>query len=130
MEQEIIQAVVKKHWYSSYPKWLKIVLLVISIVTVVYWVGRLIAIILEAVRTIGELVFDWLSKAMAWIGNNIFGKDHFYTCICCLFIAIVACTLICEFVFDLGVFELIINWALDVWETFRQWCTNLIKGYA
>ena len=130
MEQEIIQAVVKKHWYSNYPKWLKIILLVISLVTVVYWVGRLVVYILEAVRTLLELGFIYLSMGLLWVTENAFDKDRFYTGVSILFISLVACTLVCEFVFDLGVFELITNWALNVWETFRQWCTNLIKGYA
>lgn len=132
MEQEVIQEVVKevvkKSWFSGLPKWLKTILIVISLVTVVYWVGRLIIIILEAIRRLGELAFKGLSIAFTEVGNFLFNEKKFYTYISCVFIAVVACVLICEFIFDLGVFEIITNWALDVWERFRETMTNLIVG--
>lgn len=128
MEQEIIQAVVKSHWYSNFPKWLKALLLIISLITVVYWVGRLVYYILELVRTLGELAFKGLSIAFTKTGEAIFEKGRFYTGISIIVIAVVVCILICEFIFDLGVFELITNWALDVWERFREEMTNLIRG--
>lgn len=132
MEQEVIQEVVKevakKSWFSGLPKWLKTILIVISLVTVVYWVGRLVYYILELVRTLGELAFKGLSIAFTKTGEAIFEKGRFYTGISIIVIAVVVCILICEFIFDLGVFELITDWALDVWERFRETMTNLIVG--
>ena len=121
---------VKQHWYSNLPKWIKVILLILSLVTVVYWVGRLVVLILEAFRTLLELVFIYLGMALLWVSENFFERKNFYTGIAWVFIAVVGCVLICEFVFDLGIFEKVANWALDVWEMFRQWCTNLIMGGA
>lgn len=30
---------VKKNWYSKLPKWFQFILLIISLITVVYWLG-------------------------------------------------------------------------------------------
>jgi len=128
MEEEIIKTVVKTHWYSNLPKWLKVILLILSLVTVVYWVGRLIAIILEAVRQLGDLAFKGLSIAFNKVGSFLFDEKKFYTYISCVVIAVIACVLVCEFVFDLGVFEKVANWALEIWERFKETMTDLIGG--
>ena len=60
MEQEVIK---KKIW-NIMPKWLKIVLITLSIITVVFWLGFLLYWILEIFRKFLVLISD---KKGFWI---------------------------------------------------------------
>ena len=57
MEEMAIKNI-KKHWYSNFPKWLKAVLLIISIITLIYWIGVIIFKILSGIRVIGAFLFE------------------------------------------------------------------------
>ena len=77
---------VKKHWYSNLPKFLKVILFILSIITVVYWLVILFYKILELVRLIGAFIFD---------------KHNYWTLISCIIILFIGSVLIAQFVLEL-----------------------------
>ena len=116
MEEVITNTVVaatKVSWFSKLPKWLKIILLTLSIVTVVYWLGFVIYKILEAVRIIFAYIFE---------------KRNYWTFLICVLILIVGSLLIAQFYFNLDPFGKMANWFIAKWNELREWLSNIIGG--
>ena len=98
-----MEQVLKKHWYSGFPKWLKAILLVISIITVIYWLGFLVYQILKAVRCVFAYIFE---------------KEHYWTFIICLFLIFISALLVAQFYYGLDPFGKFLEWVksiLDKW---------------
>ena len=101
--QELAQETIKKHWYSGLPKWLKAILLIISIVTVVYWFGFIVYQILKAIRCVGAYIFD---------------KNHYWTFIICIFLIAISALLLAQFYFNLDPFGKFIDWLTNLFDSF------------
>lgn len=100
--QEIAQAAIKKHWYSGLPKWLKAVLLIISIITVVYWFGFMVYQILKGIRVIGAYIFE---------------QRNYWTFILCLFLIVISALLIAQFYYGLDPFGKFIDWLTGLFDS-------------
>lgn len=92
---------IKKHWYSGLPKWLKIVLLILSIITLVYWFGFMLYQILKGFRVIGAYIFE---------------QRNYWTFILCVFLIIISALLIAQFYYNLNPFGKFINWLTGLFD--------------
>lgn len=101
----------KKHWYSNFPKWLKILLLIVSLITVVYWLGFVIYKILCGIRVIGAFIFD---------------KRNYWTFLGCILILSVGALLLAQFYFDLDPFGNLVNWCKNTFDNLRNYIGELI----
>lgn len=115
MEEVItnVVAATKQSWFSKLPKWLRIILLILSIVTVIYWLGFAIYKILEAVRIVMAYIFE---------------KRNYWTFLICILILIVGSLLIAQFYFQLDPFGKLANWFIEKWNELREWLSNIIGG--
>ena len=102
-----------KHWYSDLPKWLKAILLIISLITMVYWAGFMIYKILCGIRVIGAFIFE---------------KRNYWTFLGCILILGIGALLLAQFYFGLQPFENFIAWIENLWDQLRNWVSELIKG--
>ena len=93
--QEIAKAAVKKHWYSGLPKWLKAILLILSIITLIYWFGFMVYQILKGLRVIGAYIFE---------------ERNYWTFILCLILIAISALLLAQFYFNLNPFGKFIDW--------------------
>ena len=110
MEEQIIK---KLHWYDKFPRWLKIVLLIVSIITMVYWLGFMVYKILCAIRVIGAFVFE---------------KRNYWTFLCCLLILVLGGLLLAQYYFNLDPFGKIVEQISDLIQSIRDSIGNSIKG--
>lgn len=97
MEQQIVNEVKATFW-SKLPRWLQIVLIVISIITVVYWLGFMIYKILCAIRVIGAFVFE---------------TRNYWTFLCCILILAIGTLIVAQFVLDLDPVGHFANWVVE-----------------
>lgn len=108
---------VKKHWYSKLPKWLQFILLIISLITLVYWLGFAIYKLLDAIRAIGAFIFD---------------KRNYWTFLTCILILVVGSILLAQYYFNLDPFgkfvEWFNNWLTETVTNLREYLGELIKG--
>lgn len=95
------------------PKPLKILYYFILTITLIYWLFRLIAAILALIQKCGAFVFE---------------KRNFYTFVVCLIILAIGILLASQFIFNLDPFGKLINWFIEIWQTFKSWCIELIGG--
>ena len=112
MEEMAIKNI-KKHWYSNFPKWLKAVLLIISIITLIYWVGVIIFKILSGIRVIGAFLFE---------------QRNYWTFLMCILILIVGSLLIAQFALDMNPFGKFYEWILSKIQEVRSSIGNTIGG--
>lgn len=114
MDDVITNAVVtavKTSRFSRLPKWLRVVLLTLSILTVVYWLGFLIYKLLCAVRVIGAFIFD---------------KRNYWTFLICIVILLVGSLLMAQFYFGLDPFGKMAAWFVQKWDEFREILIELL----
>ena len=111
--EENTDIVKKLHWYSNFPKWLKVVLLIISILTLVYWLGLITFKILSAIRYVGAFLFD---------------KRNYWTFIVTLLIIGISAILLAQFYFNLDPIGKLLNWAEQVFNDLRNSISDIIKG--
>lgn len=109
----IVNQVAKHSWFSSLPKWIRSVLIVISIVTVVYWIFFLIYITLNTIRKIGAFIFE---------------TRNYWTFLCCILILGVGALLLAQFYFGLDPFGKISDWAVNTFNEIRNIIAGYIKG--
>lgn len=112
MEEEIKKEL-KKHWYSNLPKWLKILLLIISLITLVYWLGLMLYKILNAIRVIGAFIFE---------------KRNYWTFLTCILILITGALILAQFYFNLDPVGKIANWFNNNFSNLREIVGDTIKG--
>ena len=110
MEEQILK---KLHWYDKFPRWLKIILLIISIITIVYWIGLMLYKILCAIRVIGAFVFE---------------KRNYWTFLCCILILVLGGLLLAQYYFNLDPFGKIVERTSDLIQSIRDSIGNSIKG--
>lgn len=72
----------QQSFFSKLPKWLRVLLIIASIITIVYWVGFLLYKILCAIRVIGAFVFE---------------KRNFWMFLGCIVILLVGTLLVAQF---------------------------------
>ena len=94
--------ILKKHWYSNFPKWLKLLLFFISIITMVYWVGLVTYKILCAIRIVGSFIFE---------------KRNYWTFLCCIAILIIGSFIMAQFVLGLDPYGKIVEELNKFWDT-------------
>lgn len=110
----IVNQVAKTNWFSSLPKWLRSILIVISIVTVVYWVFFLIYITLSTIRKIGAFIFE---------------TRNYWTFLGCILILGIGALLLAQFYFNLDPFGKISEWVINTFNEIREVIAGYIKGY-
>lgn len=63
------------HWYSNFPRWLKALLLIVSIVTLVYWIGFIIYKILWIIQKVVSFLFHekhyWIFLTSILVGSIV-----------------------------------------------------------
>lgn len=111
MEQAIVNEVIKRSFFSTLPKWLRIVLIILSIVTVVYWLGFVIYKLLVAIRYIGAFIFE---------------KRNYWTFLCCLLILGVGILLAAQFIFNLDPIGQVTNWIIERYNEFKSMIADFI----
>lgn len=106
MSEQVVEVVeVKKHWYSNFPKWLRITLLVVSIITVIYWGCLLIYKSLKAFRRFGVFFFD---------------ERNYWTFLTCILILLVGSLLIAQFALGLDPFGNFADWVAEKIDDTRE----------
>ena len=110
MEEQVIK---KLHWYDKFPRWLKIVLFIVSVITMVYWVCFMTYKILCAIRVIGAFVFE---------------KRNYWTFLCCILILVLGGLLLAQYYFKLDPFGKIVEQVSNLFNQIRGSVADLIKG--
>lgn len=113
MEDSVVDTVVKKSLFSNLPKWLKIFLVVLSIITMVYWIGYIVIKILALVRFILEQV----SK-----------KEHWWFFVIVILLVGIVALLLAQFVYDLNPFGNFFDWCEEIFDKARNAIGEWILG--
>lgn len=110
MENEVIENVMRKSLFSKLPKWLKVILVIISILTLVYWVSFIVIKILSAIR----FILQEISK-----------KEHWWFFVVTMLVVGIVALLLSQFVFGLDPFGKVISWCVSIFDKikdpFIQW---------
>lgn len=99
--------------WDRLPKPLRFILIFISIITVVYWVGFTIYKLLDAIRAIGAFICD---------------KRNYWTFLCCILILVVGSLLIAQYYLNLDPFGKIAEWAISRWIELKETIASYITG--
>lgn len=99
--------------WDKLPKWLRFILILISIVTVIYWVGFMIYKLLDAIRAIGAFIFN---------------KRNYWTFLCCILILVIGSLLVAQYYFNLDPFGKIAEWFISVWQQIKETIASYITG--
>lgn len=105
MENEVIEKVVKQTLFSKMPKWLKTILIILSILTLVYWVGFVVIKILSALR----FILQEISK-----------KEHWWFFIVTMLIVGIVALLLSQFVFGLDPFGKLASWCCEIFDNIKD----------
>lgn len=105
MENEVIEKVVKQTSFSKMPKWLKTILIILSILTLVYWVGFVVIKILSALR----FILQEISK-----------KEHWWFFIVTMLIVGIVALLLSQFVFGLDPFGKLASWCCGIFDSLKD----------
>lgn len=97
MEQVVINEV-KRSLFHKLPKWLQVVLLTLSIITVVYWLGFVVYKLLCAIRCIGAFIFE---------------KRNYWTFLVCILILLIGTFIVAQFILGLDPWGHFSNWVVD-----------------
>ena len=98
------QVVIKASLFSRLPKWLRVILILLSIITVVYWLGFIIYKLLCAIRAVGAFIFE---------------TRNYWTFLACILILIIGSLLIAQFILGLDPWGNVVNWVIDRWNDFK-----------
>ena len=99
----------RQSFFSKLPKWLRVLLIIASIVTLVYWVGFLLYKILCAIRVIGAFIFD---------------KRNYWTFLGCIVILLVGTLLVAQFLLGLDPIGQIKEFILEKIEIIKEFIIN------
>lgn len=105
MENELLEKVAKTSLFSKLPKWLKVVLVIISILTLVYWVGFIVIKILSAIR----FILQEISK-----------KEHWWFFIVTMLLVGIVALLLAQFVFGLDPFGKLTEWCVGIFDNMKE----------
>ena len=106
-----MENIIKKHWYSNFPRWLKIVLLIISIITLIYWVGFMAYKILCAIRVIGAFIFE---------------KRNYWTFLTCIALLLIGSLIMAQYVLGLNPIGQATEYILEKWQSIKEVIVNSI----
>ena len=99
--------------FNKLPKWLRVVLIFVSIITLVYWIGFIIYKLLSAVRVIGAFIFE---------------SRNYWTFLCCILILVVGSLLVAQFFLELNPFGEITEWGRSQITNLRDSFISMIGG--
>ena len=102
---DVLQVLKKEHWYSKFPKWVKILLLIVSVVTMIYWLGLIVYKILCAIRVIGAFVFE---------------KRNYWTFLCCILILLVGSLIMAQGVLGLDPIGKATEFIIEKWQYLKE----------
>ena len=111
MENEVIENVMKKSLFSKLPKWLKVILVIISVLTLVYWVGFIVIKILSAIR----FILQEISK-----------KEHWWFFVVTMLLVGIVALLLSQFVFGLDPFGKIATWCVSIFDKVKDSFINWV----
>lgn len=106
-----MEDIIKKHWYSNFPRWLKIVLLIVSIITIIYWVGFMTYKILCGIRVIGAFVFE---------------KRNYWTFLSCILLLLIGSLIMAQCVLGLNPIGIATEYILEKWQSIKEVIVNSI----
>lgn len=109
----MIEQVVKTSLFSRLPSWLRFILIVLSIVTMVYWLGFIVYKLLSAIRCIGAFIFE---------------SRNYWTFLCCILILVVGSLLIAQFYLGLNPFGELWEWFMNEITYLRDSFISMIGG--
>lgn len=110
MEQQVVSEVKATFW-SKLPKWLQVILIVLSIITVVYWLGFISYKILCAIRVIGAFIFE---------------TRNYWTFLVCVLILLVGALIIAQFMLGLDPIGHFCNWVVDRFSEIKAYLIEAI----
>lgn len=108
MEQQVI----KRSLFSKMPKWLQIILTILSIITVVYWLGFMTYKILSAIRCVGAFIFE---------------KRNYWTFLTCILILALGTLIVSQFVLGLDPLGTAYNWLIDRLKDLKSFIIEAIE---
>jgi hypothetical protein len=113
MYDEIVKRAWYRRFYDNLPKWAKVLVMVLTILTLVWWVGLFIYKFLCLFRVIGEFIFD---------------KRNYWTFLVCILILGIGSLLVAQFLLGLDPIGNVINWFIDRFNEIRLWIGGAISG--
>lgn len=108
----ISNAVIKSNWYSRLPKWLRVLLLIASIVTLVYWIGYCLYLILKVIQIVGSFIFN---------------KNHYWVFLMSILLSIITMLVIAQ-ICGLNPFGKMFDFFKDKIDWIRETIGGLITG--
>ena len=113
MEQdEIIQAIAKQTLFQRLPKWLRIVIIILSIVTLIYWACWLVYKFLKYLR----VFLHWATDSRNW-----------WTFIVCLLILLIGSFIVSQFVLGLDPIGQFVKWLSNLFNSIKETFINWIS---
>lgn len=110
---QIISNVVKKStWYARLPKWLRVLLLIASIVTIFYWICFCVYWILKFIQIIGSFIFD---------------KNHYWVFLITIILSTLTMLIIAQ-ICGFNPFGKMFDFFKDKFEWIRETIGGLISG--
>lgn len=106
MEQQVINEAVKRSLFSKLPKWLRVILIIVSIITLVYWLGFIVYKLLTAIRCVGAFIFE---------------ARNYWTFLGCILVLAIGTLIVAQYVLGLDPLGQASNWVIDRW--------NDLKGF-
>lgn len=100
-------------FFRRLPKWLRIILIILSILTMVYWIGYITYKILCGVRVFGAFIFD---------------KRNYWTFLTCIAILLIGTLLVAQFALGLDPIGKAYQYIIDQFNNLRDIIGNKIKG--
>lgn len=100
-------------FFKRLPKWLRITLIVLSILTMVYWIGYITYKILCGVRIFGAFIFD---------------KRNYWTFLTCIAILLIGTLLVSQFALGLDPIGKAYQYIINQFKNLRDIIGNKIKG--
>lgn len=103
----------QESFFSKLPRWFRILLLVVSIITMVYWVALITYKMLCAIRVIGAFIFE---------------KRNYWTFLFCIAILIFGTLLVAQLFLGLDPVGKIWEYILNQYEQLKETIVNKIIG--
>lgn len=95
MNEELLKERIKQSKFNKLPKWLRVLIFVLSLITIVYWLGVAIYKLLCLIRVIGAFIFE---------------ERNYWMFLCCILILIIGSLLIAQFSLGLDPFGKFVEW--------------------
>lgn len=100
-------------FFSRLPRWLRVFLIIASIITLIYWIIFITYKILCAIRVFGAFIFD---------------KRNYWTFLFCIFILALGTLLISQFVLNLNPIGKFVDFMLEQYNYIKQTIAEKIIG--